>query len=300
MVTAVAVLQRSSWWWRRACAGLCVAATMAACNQPAVLTQLVDARRLAPDIRVQFTKAVDAANRAVLADTDDASSAAAREAEQAMQAVQRDIEQLEPILRSLGFPEEIRHLDGFKARLAEYQTLEREILSLDSENTNLKAYRLSFGPAQEAADSFRDALGAAERHVTPTGACCVEALVAQARVAVLEIQVLEARHIPESDEAAMSRMEASMAASEAAAHKALNRLKALLPPAAAAQLAAAAAALDRFAAVHAELVTLSRRNSNVKSLALSLGRKRMLTALCDETLSALQDALARHESTATR
>ena len=90
-----------------------------------------------------------------------------------------------------------------------------------------------------------------------------------------------------------------MAASEAAARKALDTLKGLLPPAAGPQLAAAAAALDRFKAINAELVTLSRRNSNVRSLALSLGRKRTVTAECDDTLHALEEALSKHDFTAT-
>ena len=97
----------------------------------------------------------------------------------------------------------------------------------------------------------------------------------------------------------MSRMEAEMAASEAAARKAVDALKGLRPSAAGPQLAAAAA-LDRFQAINAELVTLSRRNSNVRSLALSLGRKRMVTAECDDILRALDDALAKHDFTATR
>ena len=278
-----------------------MAGPVAGCvNRPALLTQLVEARRLAPDLRVQFTKAADAANRAVMADTDEASAVAAREAEQATQAVQRDVERLEPILRALAFPDEIRHLDVFTARFAEYRTLDREILQLAVENTNLKAQRLSFGPAQEAADALQDSLEAAARLVTSTSACCVEALVAQARAAVLEIEVIEARHIPESDDAAMSRMEAQMASSEAVARKALKSLRDLLGSTAAAQLAAATAALDRFRAVNVEIVSLSRRNSNVRSLALSLGRKRIVTAECDDALRALQDALATHELTGTR
>ena len=44
----------------------------------------------------------------------------------------------------------------------------------------------------------------------------------------------------------MTRMEAQMAASEAAARAGLDTLKALLPPAAGTRLAAAADALDRF------------------------------------------------------
>jgi hypothetical protein len=44
--------------------------------------------------------------------------------------------------------------------------------------------------------------------------------------------------------------------------------------------------------VNAEIVRLSRRNSNVRSLALTLGQKRTLTARCEEPLHSLQDALA--------
>ena len=98
----------------------------------------------------------------------------------------------------------------------------------------------------------------------------------------------------------MSRMEGEMAASEAAARSGLGTLKGLLPSSAGPQLAAATAALDRFKAVNAELVTLSRRNSNVRSLALSLGRKRTVTAECDDTLHALEETLAKHDFTATR
>ena len=47
-------------------------------------------------------------------------------------------------------------------------------------------------------------------------------------------------------------------------------------------------------------MALSRRNSNVRSLALSLGRKRAVTAECDDVLLALQDTLSKHDFKATR
>ena len=266
----------------------------------AVLTQQVEARRLASDVRVQFSKAADASNRAVMADTDEASSAAARDAGQATQAVEQDVEALKGILEALTYRDELRQLDTFKTRFAEYRKLDADILPLAVENTNIKAQRLSFGPARDAANAFRQSLAAAGRAIASKNTCCVEALVAKATAAVLEVQVLQARHIAESDEGAMSRMETEMAASVAAARKALDTLKGLLPPAAGAQLAAAATALDRFNAINADLVTLSRRNSNVRSLALSLGRKRTVTAECDDSLHALEDALAKHDFTATR
>src|SRR4029077_17246619 len=114
-------------------------------------------------------------------------------------------------------------------------------------------------------------------------------LVARATAAVLEVQVSQARHIAESDEAAMARMEAAMTASEAAALKALDSLKGRLPPTAAPQLAAAAAALGRVTSITREIRRLPRRNSNVRSLALSLGKKRTVTAECNDILQALED-----------
>ena len=265
-----------------------------------VLTQQVDARRLASDLRVQFSKAADASNRAVMAVTDEASRAAAREAEQATQSAERDVEALQRILQALAYRDDIRHLDAFKACFVGYRALDADILPLAVENTNIKAQRLSFGPARDAANAFRQSLEAAARSIASKNTCCVEALVANATAALLEVQVIQARHIAESDEAAMSRMEAEMAASEAAARKAVDALKGLVPSAAGPQLAAAAAALDRFQAINAELVTLSRRNSNVRSLALSLGRKRTLAAACEESLYALQAALSKRRFTGTR
>ena len=91
-----------------------------------------------------------------------------------------------------------------------------------------------------------------------------------------------------------------MAAAEGAARKALGTMKGLLPAAAGPRLADAASALDRFSAVNADVVKLSRRNSNVRSLALSLGKKRTVTAQCDEAVQSLEDTLAQHHFTATR
>ncbi len=49
-------------------------------------------------------------------------------------------------------------MDEFNGQSAQYGSLDRNILALAVENTNLKAQRLSFGPAREAADAFRDAV----------------------------------------------------------------------------------------------------------------------------------------------
>jgi hypothetical protein len=125
-------------------------------------------------------------------------------------------------------------------------------------------------------------------------------VAARARVAVLEMQALHAEHIAEAQDAAMSRMEEQMTASAAVARKALAELEAVLPRAASPQLAAATTALARFMSIHQDIITLSRRNSDVRSLAMSFGRKRMVMAECLDRLQALEEALAKHEFTGTR
>ena len=52
-----------------------------------VLNQQAGAHRLAAHLHVQFSRAADASSRAVMADTDEASSAAAREAERRTSSV---------------------------------------------------------------------------------------------------------------------------------------------------------------------------------------------------------------------
>src|SRR5262249_12659551 len=141
-----------------------IASGGAACINPlTALPKLFEARRVTAELRVSFTRAADASNRAVMADTDDASVAARDEAMKAREVVERDLEALQSILHDLAYADELRYLAGFRARYSEYRRLDDEILPLAIENSNLKAQRLSFGPAQEAVEAFRAALEGAVR-----------------------------------------------------------------------------------------------------------------------------------------
>jgi hypothetical protein len=281
-------------------AGLVASCSPSSVTGPAVLTQLLEARRLASELHVEFTKAADAANRAVMADTDEASAAAADEARRARQIVERNVGALKPVLQSLGYRDDERQLEEFETQYAEYRRLDDEILPLTIENTNLKAQRMSFGPSREAGAAFRDALEAAVRSNKEKDACCSDALARNALAAVREIQILYAPHIAEAEDAAMTRMEAEMSAQETTARQTVAALQGRLGPGAASSIAAASAALDRFMIIHKEIIALSRRNSEVRSLALSLGRKRTITAYCEDRLRALEATLAKHQFTATR
>jgi len=271
-----------------------------ACSRPthAALTNLVDARRLASDLHVRFSRAVDQSSQAVMAETDVDSSEAAQAAEQATAAVTKDVEALGPLLESLQFANEAALLQSFSMRFGEFRRLVAEILPLAVQNTNIKAQRLAFGPAREAADAVVSALekisGAAKSEPR------VDALVARAEAAVREIQAIEPRHIAEAEDNTMTRMEDSMRAADERARTALESLQRLNPPGAAESLTAARSALDRFSNANREIVMLSRQNSNVRSMALTLGTKRRLAAQCDDLIRQLEDALAGRDFAPTR
>jgi hypothetical protein len=269
----------------------------------AVLIELSESRRLAAELRLVFNKAADASNRAVMADTDEASVAFAHEAEQLRASVAADVVSLSPHLQGLGFAAETKALEEFRGHFDEYEKLDRGILRLAVENTNLKAQRLSFGAGREAAEGFRAALSDIATQAPVKDRCQVDSLMATAVLAVREIQVLQSPHIAEAESSVMARLEGEMAASKTKAREAVKALKALpqvAGPKTAPRWAAAVAALDRFDGVSAEIVRLSRRNSNVLSLDLALRQKPALTAACDESLRVLQESLAKEGFTATR
>ncbi len=58
-----------------------------------------------------------------------------------------------------------------------------------------------------------------------------------------------------------------------------------------ADLATAASRYARFTKIKTQILALSRENTNVRSLAISLNQKRKVMLLCQEALSALKQAI---------
>jgi hypothetical protein len=266
-----------------------VAASCRGVPEPA-LARLYEARRLVGEVRVQLAKAERASDRAVMAETDEASAAFAREARAAVEVTAGDAVRAETLLRELNHGPEAEQVATFRRQLAEYRKVDEQVLEMVVENTNAKAQRLAFGPVRAEADTFEAALRAVAASAPAKDRARAEALALEAALAVRQVQILEAPHIAEADDAAMDRFEVEIAAREGAARKAMTALAELAP---AADRAPAQAAFDRFTKLSAEVVGLSRRNSNVRALAVSLRQKPALTSACDVTLASLDEALAK-------
>ena len=104
----------------------------AACSdkpRQTLLNQHIEARRLAAEARIQFTKAADASNRAVMAGTDEASASAAKEAGQATLLVRQNLVALQVLLQELEYPNERQILDRFTRVFTEYLKIDETILT---------------------------------------------------------------------------------------------------------------------------------------------------------------------------
>jgi hypothetical protein len=251
----------------------------------------MEARVLAGEVRVRFGKAVDASNRVVMTEDELTSAEFSRESRAETDSTEVELARLGDLLRGLDYASELQLLGAAQRAFSRYRTLDREILELAAENTNIKAQRLSFGPGHAAANALRDALSP----IAKTD-CPAHSLALRAIASVREIEALQAPHIAASQDDAMTLLERAIGAAETSARAALQELSKLGVSVA----PAADAAFKRFLEIDRQIVSLSRRNSNVRSLELSLGEKRQLTAACEQNLSALVAALAERSFPATR
>jgi hypothetical protein len=284
------VLSRSSIFQCGLWAVLCVCL---GCDNlpPPAFTQLADARRLTAELASDLSNSANATNRAVMADTEQVAAQFAEDSRAQTQTVEHKLNDLETMLRGLHYSAELALLGELRQAFERSRALDAEILGLAVESTNLKAQRLSFGAGAEAADAFRRALEA-----LPADAVN-RVLILTAILGVREVQVLEAPHIAAAEDEVMNVLEQRMAVSAAATRDALGALALHMGEPA---LEQARVALERFMEVHSKLLALSRRNSNVRSLALALGQKRTLTASCEGLLQTLGERLSKYEYPARR
>ena len=112
-----------------------------------------------------------------------------------------------------------------------------------------------------------------------------------ARMGLLRIQMLLSPHIAEESDRKMDALEAQMTRHDQEVRKDLDGLAPLVRPGDAHDLETAVSSYARFSGIRTQILVLSRENTNVRSLAISLNEKRKVTLSCEDTLMALQQAI---------
>ena len=233
--------------------------------------------------------ASEAEKSAVLAITDQDSQTLADQAHAASANVEVERRELEELLTAGGTPDERELLAQFATAFVELQTIDNDLLALAVKNTNLKAYGLAFGPAAAAVRDMNAALTrlvAAQADIPESKT--VLRLAFGAQLGALRLQTLLPPHIAEENDSKMDALEAQMAAEDAQVRHSLAGLAALSQDP---ELATATARYAEFSTLKTNILALSRENTNVRSLSLSLNRKRKVMLVCQGLLGALQQAL---------
>jgi len=247
---------------------------------------------LVGQMELALASASEAEKSAVLAITDQDSRTFADQARATTAEVERERLELGKLLQTGGTQRERDLLAQFSQAFGDLQRIDDEVLRLAVQNTNLKAYALAFGPAADAVARMDAALSRVVAKTADSHDARRAMLLAfGARIGVLRVQTLLAPHIAEESDAKMDEMEAAMRKEESQIRKDLDGLAALPRLEGDADLAAAAKAFVRHGELAARILMLSRENTNVRSLTLSLNQKRRAMSVCLDGLNALRQAI---------
>jgi hypothetical protein len=252
-------------------------------------TQIVD---IISRMRINLLKSTDMEKGAVMAITNEESKILAEESRKSADAVERDYHELKRLIDVAKIDREVTLLREFSNTWNNIKVIDRELLSLAVENTNIKAANLSSTAAAQSIVKFERLLSALMDIPKSDGERVqMTKLAYQAATAAFMIYSLEAPHINEARDEKMDELENLMGVNEKKVRDALLNLSVLTDQQGKIIFNDASSAFSKYMEVHKEVIRLSRMNTNIKSLQLSLGRKRKVAAQCEEILNSLQDAV---------
>jgi hypothetical protein len=243
-------------------------------------------------MRLTLASAAEAEKSAVMAVTDEDSQKFADQARAATAEAERGRKELGELLQAGGTPNEKDLLAQFSKVFAEFQQIDSDLLVLAVKNTNLKAYSLAFGPAADALKDMDTGLSQlVSKSAASPEARSIALLAFGAQTAALRMQTLLAPHIAEESDQKMDELEARMAKEDREVRKDLDGLAAMQMFSGDTDLETAVSGYARFSKLRTQILALSRENTNVRSLAISLDQKRKVMFLCQDALAALQQAI---------
>lgn len=266
-----------------------------------IMATQVRKAQLTAQVRADLLAAVDAGKSALLADTPDEARGFADRARQASTAVDAGMAELAAISEKDGYDRQRKLVQDAARAWSDVRAVDEEFLPLVVQKSNSEATRLSFGPGFDLMGRFEGALRlAVGAQAGKPGADRLATACFDAVANAAMILALQAPHIAEATDAGMDRIEARMNECAARVRAALAEAASLVEGDAAAQVAQAGALFGQFEANNREVLKLSRINSEVKSLALSMDRRRVAAAACETSLGELQELINARLSKATR
>lgn len=269
-------------------------------SERSVYATILEKKRVIDQMRIYLLKSIEMEKSAVMALTDQESMEYAGQSRAASAKVDHNLATLRTLIHAM--PNEQKLLDEFAACWTELGKVDQDILRLAVENTNLKAAALSREKGgdimQRLEKALDNAIGTSSQGSPQERQAA--ALASRAMIAALKIFNLHSLHIIETDDKEMDKLEDRIQTGEGVVLQSLDGLEEILATGKPEEISEAKSIFTEFIALTAQVVKLSRQNSNIKSLQLSMGRKRNIAAQCDEALAALQESVKQNTFKATK
>ena len=252
-------------------------------------------------MRIHLLEAIEAEKNAVMAITDEASENFAARARQAADEVESSRKGVESIIQQEKLPRETEIFHEFNICWSQFRKLDETILALATQNTNLKAQKISATQGAQEIERFEQSLNLLIHRNTNNNQRNEAVILSyEALIASLKIVALHKPHIEEADDQEMDKIEQSIKSYDQSARKALGSLRSIADLSDSEDLKNAEIAYEQFMNLTSEVLRLSRMNTNIKSAELSLGRKRLISSQCQEILATFQETVQAQRSNATR
>jgi hypothetical protein len=261
----------------------------------------LEKKKILSQMRIHLLKSVEMEKNAVMAHTDQDSLDFANQSRSASATVEHNLNNLRSLVDAIPSQDEKKLMNEFSTCWTEFGKLDQVILELAVENTNLKAATLSREKGAEAIKRFEQALEyLLQLSVGTEDESRIDGLVSHALIAGLKMYNLHSIHIAEATDEKMDQLEAQMKGEENKVTDSFTALSGIVGAEHLDAVSQAKTAFAEFVAMTAEVIQLSRKNSNIKSMELSFGKKRTIAAQCDAVLAAFQETVQNKTYKATK
>jgi hypothetical protein len=255
---------------------------LGACSTPPAMVRSLEELRLIQEIEAAAGRAIEAEKSSVLTQTDEESDALAAEATAASNEVDRDLAKLRELILVDQVPRRVQKFEAVEKAWGELREIDASLLALAVTDTNLKATRIASGEALRTVGRLVDELTALAKDRDPEQ----QRALFLASIAALEIQTVLPLHIASATDSEMTELETGLRAEGGVVDRAVAALQGD-PRGSADAVRAAAGDWASYGRMVAEVVRLSRENSDVLSSQISIGVKRQVTARFRNALAAL-------------
>lgn len=241
-------------------------------------------------VRTVLAEVSEAQNGAVMSRSDEDTQYFVDQARTAMARLEDSLTTLRSDLIAHDNRQQLELLIRTQSAMLDFNQLDKQLLELAAQSSNRKAYALALGPVARVLQDMDAGLArmVADHASITTKDATITRLGYETRIGALRIQVLLLPHIAEESADKMDDFESQIDREEQKIAENLASLSSLLRDGDASELAKSRALFAEFDGLRSQIIELSRKNTNVRSLSLALNERR-------QKMLAVQDALAELE-----